>query len=394
MRVAFLVRRFPRLSETFVLDQVTGLLARGVEVDVWSEGLDSGVEVIEHPLLTYRDWPRTSLRAFGALTRLGVGGALRALRAAERLPFSRPRRYAARSGALRGSPEYDLVIAHFGPRGLEAQLYRDLGVLKGPLAVFFHGFDLSSFVETHGEEVYRDLLARIDWVLPISERWQTRLLGMGAAPERTRVHRMGVDLSHIPFAPRTWTPGSELKIVSVARLVEKKGLHVAIPAIAALARRRPGVRWDVIGGGPMLDELKALAAEHGTPVTFRGPQPRSEVTRMRDAAHLLLAPSVTARSGDQEGIPVAIMEAMAHGRMVVSTRHSGIPELVEDGVTGYLSAEGDSDALLQTLERACAESAAWSEQLVAARHRVEAEFARDVWDDRLYELVRASVPTS
>lgn len=371
-------------------EQVRGLLERGVEVDVWSDVGDTSGPPLEHPQLQHHVWPSPGLGAYLALARLGLGAALEAMKAAKQLPFAQASRFAARIGALRGSPRYDLVVAHFGPAGLEAQLYRDQGVLKGPLAVFLHGSDLSSVPQRHGPDVYRRLLAEAEWVLPESERGRRRLFAMGGRLERTFVHRTGVDLAHVPFAPRWWSPEEGLKLVSVGPLTEQRGLQTAIPAVAALARQFPGVSWDIVGEGPLGPELERMAEKHGAPARFLGARPPSEVARIRAGAHLLLAPSQTAANGEQDGIPLEVMEAMAHGRMVVSTYHAGIPELVRNGVTGYLAEPGDAGALLRTLVSACARFEEWPGQLAAARRRVEAEFDRAVWDARLHERVTAS----
>src|SRR5690606_12795033 len=148
------------------------------------------------------------------------------------------------------------------------------------------------------------LIEHAEWLLPISQLWRKRLVELGANPARIRVHRMGVRCDSIEFRPRSWDPATPLRIVSVARLVEKKGLHVAIPAVANLVRSGYRVIWDVIGGGPMRPTLEQLARRHGLDIIFHGPQKRERVAEVCARAHLLLAPSLTAANGDQEGIPV------------------------------------------------------------------------------------------
>jgi colanic acid/amylovoran biosynthesis glycosyltransferase len=117
-----------------------------------------------------------------------------------------------------------------------------------------------------------------------------------------------------------------------------------------------------------------------------GAQSHDKIIAILRGMHILLTPSVTAPNGDQEGIPNVLKEAMAMGMPVVSTRHSGIPELVEDGVSGYLAAEGDAEALAQELARMIAHPERWGAMGKAGRQRVESEFNSQRLNDRLVTL--------
>ena len=132
-------------------------------------------------------------------------------------------------------------------------------------------------------------------------------------------------------------------LVTVARLVPKKGIEDAIRAVAALAPKYPTLSFHIVGDGPQRSGCQTLIEELGVQNQIRllGQQPAEGVKHALKSADIFVAPSYTASDGDIEGIPVAIMEAMASGLPVVSTNHSGIPELVMDGVTGCLVAERD-----------------------------------------------------
>jgi colanic acid/amylovoran biosynthesis glycosyltransferase len=216
------------------------------------------------------------------------------------------------------------------------------------------------------------------------------LIEEGAPEERTAVHRMGINCDEIAYRPRVMVDGP-LELISVCRLVEKKGIAVALRALAAVATARPAVKWrySIIGDGPLLPALKALAGELGLGdrVRFHGALPHGSVRDRLARAHIFLLPSVTAADGDVEGIPVALMEAMAAGLIVVSSFHSGIPELVENGRSGFLAPEGDAAALAAHLRCIADTPDAWAWISLAARKRVESEFNNEILNDSLFDRI-------
>ena len=147
---------------------------------------------------------------------------------------------------------------------------------------------------------------------------------MGCPQEKITVSRMGVDLERFTRRP-VKVPGKPLQIISVARLTEKKGLHVAIEACRQLRARGVDFRYRILGIGPWERRLRTLIEQYQLEdyVEMPGFKPSHEVKAMLDEADVFLLPSVTGADGDMEGIPVALMEAMAVGIPVVSTLHSG-----------------------------------------------------------------------
>jgi len=373
MRIAVLVREFPNVSETFVLGQVTGLIDRGCDVTVLAENAPDGT-VVQPAVARYglagkavyyvslKDalrHPATALRSlrFGAQ----AGRVMRAYGAASRLP------------------PFDVIHCHFGPLGLLGARLRALGGLAGRVVTTFHGFDITAHVAARGEHVYDELFRRGDLFLPISDLWRARLVELGCPPDRIEVHRMGIDLRRFRFRERE--AGVPLELVSIARLTPKKGIEYGIRAVAAA---RTPVRYRIAGEGPLRSELEALIVELGVAdrVELLGAVDQDAAAALLESAHVLLAPSITAPGGDMEGIPVALMEAMATGLPVVTTRHSGIPELVTHEETGYLAPERDVDALAAGIGRVCDNPTAWTE---AARRVVHERHDIEKLNDRLVE---------
>jgi colanic acid/amylovoran biosynthesis glycosyltransferase len=173
----------------------------------------------------------------------------------------------------------------------------------------------------------------------------------------------------------------------VARLVEKKGIADAIVAMSHLILP---YEYIVVGDGPLRERLAQLAAARGVSsnVTFAGAQPASEVINILHSADVLLAPSVTAADGDIEGIPVSIIEGMSAGLPVVATRHSGIPEAVADGRSGFLVAEHDVDGLVKCLSELGSSHERRRQMGLAGADIIRREFDISMLTDRLVGMYR------
>ena len=395
MKIAFMLGEFPCLSETFVLNQITSLLKRGHSISIFAERGSTTTE--RHPdvdrfglqpLTRYEHMPRR----FGA----------RALRLPTIFEASRPfvrsldvRRYGGWAASFRlawashmvaGAPEFDIIQCHFGALGLKAVLLRDTGALSGKIVTAFHGEDITNYPRRFRGNHYAPLFASGDLFLPISLRWNRALIAMGCPPDRIRQHSMGVDTSQ--FAQRSGTRlTTPLRIISIARLVEKKGIADALHAVALLEQ---DVHYVIVGDGPLRAELEELAQTLGIAarVAFRGAQPRQQVAEELRSADVLLAPSVTGGDGDIEGVPVSIMEAMACGIPVVSTRHSAIPELVHDGTTGFLVDEHDVDGASDRLGRLLADAAMRARMGAAGHDVIMRDFNIETLTDRLEQHYR------
>lgn len=380
LRIAFLVGEFPSLSQTFVLNQITGLLDRGQRVDIYATGRGdpsaTHEDVYRYQCLERTAYPRPLPLWRHILQHPGVSLRM--------LAIGKPRMVKTAVPIAQQGGHYDVVHAHFGNNGLRAAAYLRAGVLQGNLVTTFHGFDVSR-VLARDPRAYSPLFATGQLFLPISEHWRKQLIAMGCPAEKTFVHRMGIDCRRFPIATRI--SREVVKLVSVARLVEKKGLEYALRAVAELIHRGYSMRYDIVGDGPLRAELETIigALDVGDHVRIVGQREQTEVSRLLLDADIFLAPSVTDSRGDQEGIPVAIMEAMATGLPVVSTLHSGIPELVEAGRTGFLVPERDCAALMRALEELAKKPDLRTAMGRAGRATVEAQYNIDSLNDELLD---------
>ncbi len=198
------------------------------------------------------------------------------------------------------------------------------------------------------------------------------MLRCGFPKEKVRLHYIGVDAARfVPPSPET--PRAP-RVLFVGRLVAKNGCADLLRAMALVRRSHPEVELHIAGDGPLRSGLEALAAEIHVNARFLGALPVASIRAAMADCLLLCTPSVRSRSGDSEGLGMVFLEAMASGTPVVSTRHGGIPEVVEDGMTGLLVDERQPEQLAQALGTLLADSGRRTTMGAAGRARVLAHF--------------------
>lgn len=403
MKIAFIVGEFPALSETFILNQIVGLIRLGHEVDIYATRPRSEPKVhpdvekydllsrtyyaVEMPtnrlrrvltscglvLTNFHKAPRVMLRTLNIFKHRQHFGSLTLLY--EVIPW-------LQKGAL-----YEIIHCHFGMNGLKATGLREIDAIGGKLITAYYGLDISQYLQEFGENIYCDLFDIGDLFFPISNLMKSQLIRMGCDRQKIVVHRLGIDSQRFFFTPRRLAADGVVRLITIARLVEKKGLEYSIRAVAQLASLNQKIEYNIIGDGCLKADLQHLIQElDAENINLLGWQQQEEVVALLNNSHILIAPSVTSQSGDQEGTPVVIMEAMAMGLPILSTLHSGIPELVEDGVSGFLVPERDVDALAEKLRYLIQNSARWEEMGKAGRACVENYYNIDKLNEQLVEI--------
>jgi glycosyltransferase involved in cell wall biosynthesis len=179
----------------------------------------------------------------------------------------------------------------------------------------------------------------------------------------------------------------------VGRLVEKKAPHLTINAFAGVLQQFPGARLDMIGDGPLREQCQSLITHRGLggAVRLLGVRSSEDVAETLNRASLFIQHSVTAPDGNTEGLPVALLEAMASGLPVVATRHSGIPEAVSDGETGILVEENDVQGMMQAIAALLADPGRAQAMGKAGRARILAHFTQAHMRDRLRAVMGLSL---
>lgn len=250
-----------------------------------------------------------------------------------------------------------LIHAHFGPEGVYAMALAEQ--LKIPFLVTFHGYDITlsrTAIWRTGKFLYyqlifheQELKKKGSAFIAVSRFIRSKLLEKGYPEEKIIQHYIGVDTAKFSPALRS---ADERYILCVGRHTQKKGIDTLLHAFAQVAKKHLGVSLVQVGAGPLTAELNALTTALGINhrVRFLGAQPHEMVLKLMRDAEIFALPSQTAKNGDCEGLPIVINEAAACGIPVVSTWHSGIPEAVLDGETGFLVTERDQSALAEKLD--------------------------------------------
>jgi glycosyltransferase involved in cell wall biosynthesis len=269
-----------------------------------------------------------------------------------------------------------IAHVHFGT-DLVA-LWPMLNRLQIPILATLHGYDINTYPEVWRRswrasrrypqrllEIGRDERVRF---VAVSEAIKARAIEFGLPADRVVVRYIGVDMEQfspggVPVAQR------RPRILFVGRMVEKKGPLILIRAFADVRRRVSDAELVMIGAGPLLESARALADSLQVPVQFRGAVSSARVKEEMELARVCCLPSITAESGDAEGLGIAIVEAQAAGVPVVTSARGGMGEAIEHGVTGFGFAEGDVDALSAALMPLLTDDSLAAAMSAAARDR-------------------------
>lgn len=402
MRIAYLTGSFPRPSETFIVNQIAGVIEAGHDVDIYAsarasrgpydptiERLDlmRRMRQIEIPQRHFR----RAATALGYIIRHGLWRRPDVLR---RVLDFRSHGHHARNLSLLytamsflNNPGYDLVHCQFGEIGARAVALKQTRVITGQLVVSFRGADLSRTLKRH-PSAYDNLFSQGDLFLPVSHAFKERLIASGCPERKIRVLHSGIDVERFAMRPRVLEQGQQVHLLSIGRLTPKKGFEFAIEAVAKLVKAGYPLKYTILGDGALKRELERRVAAHAVEpqIELAGWKHPGQVATYLNAAHVFLAPSITADDGDAEGIPNVLKEAMATAMPVVSTVHSGIPELVEDGVSGLLAPERDVDALSSCIARLVDRPDRWQDMGTAGRRRIEERFDIRALNRKLIEL--------
>ncbi|HHO75619.1 MAG TPA: colanic acid biosynthesis glycosyltransferase WcaL [Deltaproteobacteria bacterium] len=387
MKIAFLIDAFPVLSETFILNQITGLIDRGHEVDIFARNHRDSLEM--HPdvrkyrldgICTYLSHPpknrSTCITAYlYLLFRLTIRhvGIFHLL--AEMLRTRNMKELFGLTYTLAPilGKSYDIIQCHYAKNGLSGIHLKKLGC-NAKIVTMFHGHDIRAGLDDN-DIPYRDLWRYGDCFLAISEYTRDKIIGFGADPTSIVYLPVGIDTSCFPL--RSDSRPSEnntdgIRLISVARLVPDKGLSYALSAIRRVLEKLPGVEieYRIIGDGPLQESLlnQVHELELENIVTFVGGKAQPSVRKELEASDIFLLPSTA------EVLPVSLMEAQSIGLPVIASDVGAVREIVVDGRSGYLVPQGDPQHIADHLIKLISQRKNWKEMGRTGSAHIAAHF--------------------
>ncbi len=353
-KILFIVDKFPYYTKTVILNQVISLIDLGHDVRIFayrsekSEKLDS--EVAKYDLLSkiyYRSLPK-DLKSF------------------------------------------DIIVNQYGTLGSSFIKLKKAYNLKAKFVTFFRGGDVTNDRYIYGGN-YQDLFSQGDLFFPICDYFKHKLIILGCDPNKIIVQYSPIYCDRFKYRKRTISSGKKIRLISVCRLNEQKGIQNVIKSLVSVVKKHPNIEYVVVGEGGYRETLEKLIKKYDLrdKVKLLGWYSQEEVAKVLDTAHIFILPSVTVPSGIQEAIPNAIKEAMLMGLPVISTFHGGIAELINDGKNGFLVPEYDVLRLANKINHVMEHPEIWPIIGKNGRDSVLALFEMNKLGKRLHDIFQA-----
>lgn len=406
MRVAFVVGTFPKLSKTFILSQIIDLIDRGHEVDIYAlpaygqnSKLHSDIEKYNLLEKIYR----LSKIPGNPLKRL-----IKAIFCLLLLAYQNPRlfvrllylpnnnlRHKLDAWICSSTPSlerrtYDIIHCHFAEHSRDALLIKTISSPQAKIVTTFHGYDVNVTTSSCNPEAYREIFTKGDIFTANTSFTAKKASLLGCPAKKIKVLPVGLDISKYAFLPRSLQPGQTIRILTVGRLVEKKGIDYSLRAVAKAQQQMPdlNLEYSIIGEGEQKGHLEILAEELNisNKVKFLGGMTQEEVKAVYDESHIFVLSSITASNGDMEGQALVLQEAQCVGLPVISTLHNGIPDGVLDGKSGFLVPEKDVDSLAEKLVFLALNPSLWAEMGQAGHQFVRNRYNIKSLNNQLIEI--------
>jgi glycosyltransferase involved in cell wall biosynthesis len=405
-RLAIVLKGYPRLSETFIAQEILALEQRGIDLCIFS--LRHPYDPASHPIhaeikaqvyylpeYVHDDPGRVAAAALRLFWKAGFWRALAsfAVDLWHEPTRSRMRRFAQGLVLAREMPPtVEHYYAHFMHTPASVCYYASI-INQQSLSISAHAKD----IWTIPEREIRKKLAASDWVVTCTAANVSYLAGLTTIPDKVALLYHGLDFTRfdqntVPTATRDGSDAQDpVRLISVGRAVDKKGYEVLL---AALAELPPTLCWqfDHIGGGELLESLQLVARELGLSerIQWLGALPQEQVLKQYRNADLFVLPSKISADGDRDGLPNVLMEAQSQRLACLSSRISGIPELIVHGETGWLVEQRDSSELADALQQLISDPALRARLAQAGYERVRSEFSMQGGIDKLMQRLDES----
>lgn len=398
LRIGYVVKRYPRFSETFIVSEILAHEAQGQAIEIFSLRPPNDThfqDVLSRVQAAVTYIPSDGVKAADLWSAISAAGA------------ALPDFWAAlpQARGVDALTVYQAVLLAVAARrsGIGHLHAHFASVATGVTRLAAHFAGLTYSFTAHAKDIFHESVEPDDLrrklreaaaVITVSE-YNLAYLQQAYGPAAATVQRVynGLDLTQFPYAAPAPRPPV---IAGVGRLVEKKGFADLIDACALLAQAGRAFQCRIVGGGELAEALQAQVTRLGLDrqVTLLGPRPQQEVIAAVQGAAVLAAPCVVGDDGNRDGLPTVLLEAMALGTPCVSTAVTGIPEAIQDGRTGVIVPQHDPPALAAALARLLDDAALRVRLAAGARQLIEAEFDSRRNTARLREIFRAAASSA
>lgn len=406
MHIMYILRSFPTTTEMSTLNEITAMVRRGMQVSIVSLVKPAGPAKVHDDVnrynlleMTYYLNVSSGIKRLSNVIKRTVYGQLKLFLRA-RIPlkskfvasFYSIKKKSRRLSLVHlvdlinfiGAKKPDVLYFHFAIHAGELIILRK--VFRIPFVVFFHGFDFSKDLPFHKYN-YPQMFRDGDWFFTNSNFAGMKVRNLGCPAEKLSVVGLPVDDHQYPYVARK--KKDRIQILTVGRLVEKKGLEYSIEAVARLIKEYPQLQYNIIGDGPLEDNLRQQINKNGCEnnIHLLGSLKKSEVIEKMLSSDIFLLASVTAADGETEGLPMVSLESQLTGMPIVATHHSGFSDSVLEGRTGFLVPERDVDMLYERLKWLIQNPSKWEEYGRIGRDHIMKNFSESVYMNKILEVL-------
>lgn len=350
LKILFIIPVFPKFNQTFILNQITGLLDKGHDISILARSKAST------PLPPELEPYDLEEKIFYKV-----------------LPL---KHY-----------NYDIIFAQFGPEGRVGLHLKKKGV-SGKLITCFRGDDITKSL-TKSPTYYDELFEKGDLFLPVCDYFKEKLIEFGCPKEKIYTHHSGIALPKFKsHKKKPLLSKKKISIVTACRLIEKKGIYYAIKAVGRALKQHPTINYTIIGDGTEREKLQKLIDRLNLKNTIHllGWKAHKEVIQEISKADIFLHPSIDTEKLSLEGIPNTIKEAMACQVPVISTYHAGIPEVIKDGISGLLVEQKKVKALTKKISEFITNPTLYNYIHTHCRAIIEQEYDSETLNNTLEQI--------
>lgn len=412
MKILHIVDDFPSISTPFILNQITGLIDRGVIVDVLTKKVNH-LEV-EHEIIKEYELEK-ELMFFDKVEDSFKGRLSYFMKNSFKMLFKHPSLFFKSLNILKYKKdafslrlfhevssllkydilEYDIIHAQFGTLGVVIERLKEIGVIKGVLVTHFRGYDLEKTIRFEGPNYYDRLFKNGNLFLANCNYFRNYLLNKGLVESSVLVQYSGINVSFFKDYKTSYTLGNKLRLGSVGAFRRKKGYKYILHALTLLKKANVDFSYEIVGDGPERRNIELLIQELNLEnhVVIYGFQNHTYIKSFLKTVDVFISHNITSESGDMDAPVNTIKEATLIGVPVISTFHGGIPEIITDGFNGFLTEEKDVDGIQNKILEVVDlyNSNRIEDVVLKARDLTIKKFDNDILNDQLLKVYTKAI---